>query len=288
MTRLMTTISALLILSLSGPAFGQGVEDDPTGVEDMEPGEEQTNAAEARPAWLGIMMTESEDGVRIDTVVHGSPAASSGLVAGDLIRSIEETSVENADDVQEQVRAARPGESVSIEVMRDGESTAVRVELAAQPGLATILERHYVGRPAPSLQWTPVTSPDTTKRLSDIDKPVVVEFWATWCAPCKPMRTFLGELSNDVGGEVSFAALSAEELDRIAAHGVEENAKGRAYIPLGRVGEEALRAWVIEAYPTVFVIDGDGRVAGAFTGLESRESIGALVRQLAGDTEDDK
>ncbi|MGM0555007.1 MAG: TlpA family protein disulfide reductase [Myxococcota bacterium] len=148
------------------------------------------------------------------------------------------------------------------------------------PSLQTILRRQFVDRPAPRLEWVSVASPDVKKRLEGYDRPVVVEFWATWCTPCKPMRNYLGGLSEEVGADVAFVALSAEDVDRIRSAGARENAVGSAYIPLGKVQESALSDWMIKAYPTVFVIRADGTVAGAFTGLETRHQIGRLLRSL--------
>jgi thiol-disulfide isomerase/thioredoxin len=270
--------TALLALLLSSAALAQGVESDPTGVDDMEPG-----AGEARrgpPAWLGIMMEEADERVRVHTVVHGSPADKAGLQRGDVIRSIGEARIERADDVMDQVDAKAPEDTIEITVKRDGDVLELEATLAATPELGRVLDTHFTGRPAPALAWKRVAEPDTTEKLDDIDGPVVVEFWATWCAPCKPMREYLGGLAKEFAGDVTFVAVSAEPLDTLVRAGASENARGKAYIPLGKIGEPALSTWIIETYPTVFVID-DGTVAGAFIGLNSREAIGQLVRRLA-------
>lgn len=42
------------------------------------------------------------------------------------------------------------------------------------------------------------------------DLPVLVDFWAPWCAPCRMMAPILDELSEDKAGEVKIAKLDVE------------------------------------------------------------------------------
>jgi thiol-disulfide isomerase/thioredoxin len=284
MNRFGTWLYVALLLVLPSPAFGQGVEQAPTGVTDMAPRAPNTGEA-SPPAWLGVLMDDDGQGVRIDTIVNGSPAARSGLQPGDIIESIGGEDVQSADEVREAVRESTADNTLEIALRRGEQAIVEHVELEAAPGLPVILQRHFVGHPAPALEWTSVVAPDDTQRLDEYDRPVVVEFWATWCSPCKPMRDFLGGLSAQVGPSVAFVAVSSEDLKRLQRSGARETARGSSYIPLGKVRESALSNWIIEAYPTVFVIRQDGTVAGAFTGLESRDAIGEMVRKLAGESD---
>ena len=49
------------------------------------------------------------------------------------------------------------------------------------------------------------------------DKPVVVDFWAEWCGPCKMIAPSLEELSNEMDGDVRIAKLNIDENPDIAA-----------------------------------------------------------------------
>lgn len=53
------------------------------------------------------------------------------------------------------------------------------------------------------------------------DKPVVVDFWAEWCGPCKMIGPSLEELSDELGEKVTIAKLNIDDNpDAPAQYGV--------------------------------------------------------------------
>ena len=114
-------------------------------------------------------------------------------------------------------------------------------------------------------------------------KVVLVNFWATWCLPCRAEMPLLEAMWKRHRGD-DFVLLGLS-VDRTGAEGVREyvTARGVTY-PVAVVGSEAEAAFGgVRGIPTSFLLDREGRVRHRVIGPLAPATLELAVRRLVAD-----
>lgn len=95
---------------------------------------------------------------------------------------------------------------------------------------------------------TVLTDDDFDAFISSTNKPVLVDVWATWCAPCRALSPVIDELALEFAGELQVVKVDADANPQIVAE-------------LG-----------VSSIPSIFLIK-DSRVVGKMTGVHTKQQI---------------
>jgi len=99
----------------------------------------------ARP-WLSRRDTEDRDegkGVVVGELVDDGPAKAAGLKVGDIIVALDGEEIDDGDELHDFLAETEPGQTVEVRVLRDGKKQEIPVELAENPGMASLAERFH-------------------------------------------------------------------------------------------------------------------------------------------------
>jgi thiol-disulfide isomerase/thioredoxin len=190
-----------------------------------------------------------------------------GIREGDRILRVSTAVVRSAADVVHAVSEHAVGDAVEIAFAHDGKQQVATVRLASMPSQEDMTRMDLLGSPAPAWRDLEIVSGNLSASLPSLrGRVVVVDFWATWCAPCRLTMPKLGALQARYGAQgLSIVGISTEPEDEVTAF-----AK-RAAIPYSVAVDPhatTTRSYGVISLPTLVIVDKRGVVRDVAIGYD--------------------
>ena len=123
----------------------------------------------------------------------------------------------------------------------------------------------------------------TSVNLSDFyGKPIVVNFWATWCGPCKSELPAFETLYNEYGEDVNFMMVNLTDGAQETVSGVSDFVTENNYhFPVYfDTDVDAAMTYSVYSIPATLFIDADGNIVASHMGAMSESTLRNYIENL--------
>lgn len=105
-------------------------------------------------------------------------------------------------------------------------------------------------------------------------KPVVLSFWATWCAPCKKELDIIADMYPDWQEQgVELLAITIDDARQLAKVPGMVASKGWEYTIISDSKQQLQRSLNFQTVPQTFLVDGEGNIVYSHSGYQPGDEV---------------
>lgn len=129
-----------------------------------------------------------------------------------------------------------------------------------------------------------IKSGETTKLSDFVGKPVVINFWATWCQYCKEEMPYFEEIYK-AEQDIQFMMINATDGEEETKEKAESYIEKNSYtFPIYYdTNLEAVMNYNLYSFPVTVFIDKDGNIRKKYVGLITKEKLQEEINKLKED-----
>ena len=230
--------------------------------------------------WLGLIykkdLYENHLALRVSGVHPESGCLAAGVVSGDLVIGIDGKDLVNVAQFQNVVKNAKVGSHVAIEIFREGKRIPLTVTLTERPDDISSLTGSAIGSKIAKFGNNFYKN---AEKRQEAPKATLLDFWATWCGPCRQTLPVLEKMYNKYSSQgLEVIGISSEQKNTLLSFYKKQHASP---YPLYRDADQGLwRRYGIHAVPTLMLLDANGYIKRVWSGAPSFEMLEKLVLEV--------
>jgi thiol-disulfide isomerase/thioredoxin len=241
------------------------------------PGTDQTCAIISAPL---KSTTRMESGAASPSIVQGQERVAVSIDTGFIVYALLATSVKRernsyVSEIRYSLKRVGYGGEPDASLFKLADGMHEVKELSKWN--AARIKKQLGGKPAPELAVTDLQGKQVT--LASLKgKTVLLDFWATWCGPCRADGPALDKLYKKYGEqELAIIGISVSEDRAIVEKFLKEHP--HAYPIVLTSENEIPRPFQIGVFPTYIVIEKDGTLAGVVEGDQGFSDLRKLLKK---------
>jgi len=230
--------------------------------------------------WLGLIykkdLYENHLALRVSGVHPESGCLAAGVVSGDLVIGIDGKDLVNVAQLQNVVKNAKVGSHIAIEIFREGKRIPLTVTLTERPDDISSLTGSAIGSKIAKFGNNFYKN---AEKRQEAPKATLLDFWATWCGPCRQTLPVLEKMYNKYSSQgLEVIGISSEQKNTLLSFYKKQHASP---YPLYRDADQGLwRRYGIHAVPTLMLLDANGYIKRVWSGAPSFEMLEKLVLEV--------